>query len=622
MKSLILIWALLYSSFAGAVSPVGIGNQGATPNYSNNTILPYSQATKLSGVNTIIETGNENMLADPGMEAPGVTAWTCTSGTCTKTSTTGEFTSGKQALKVALSAQALNVSQSVSTTSGIQAQGVVGVAYKIPSAITDFQVCSLVAGSEQTCVPSASLIADGLYHSIEIPVIITAGSTVGIKFKTTATYTQNVFFDAAYVKQGIGYQNLMLDNYYSAQGQTSTGTLTNLNKTGWISGCTAANPSVCTLSGFTVAPNCSATSTYNSGSYLANIANVSSTAISIFTYTSNTGSSAGSVNFTVSCQKSGNDYLASSSNVYQQASANFGWTSYTPTFTNFGTPTAVSFFYKREGDTMHIRGTFTPSTGTGGSVSRVSLPSGFTLDSTKFGTSANVGTMTTLGTSASGASSLAGAQILTGNTSTISFNNIGTGASTQPLGTEATYASLGSPTIPVSLNASVPITGWSNSSVIVGLFADMVPKIAYLSEQQSSGTSGGSSVAATWTTRTLNTLVDNAGIVTSLSSNQFVLPAGTYRATGQCQLINHNGAMVRLRNITDSVSLVTGISTQGSTTNTYHNVPLDGEFTITSAKTIAFQYYATSATATFGLGSGISNGEVERFTQLTITKIK
>jgi hypothetical protein len=151
---------------------------------------------------------------------------------------------------------------------------------------------------------------------------------------------------------------------------------------------------------------------------------------------------------------------------------------------------------------------------------------------------------------------------------------------------------------------------------------NLLPRIAYLSEQQTSGTQGGSSVATTWTTRTLNTLVDSTGIVSSLSSNQFTLPAGTYRATATSWITNGNGVMIRLRNITDSTTVVSGKTYQGSITNTYSNADLDGEFTITSSKTFALQYYATSATATTGLGAAVSSGEVERYSQIAVQKIK
>lgn len=150
-------------------------------------------------------------------------------------------------------------------------------------------------------------------------------------------------------------------------------------------------------------------------------------------------------------------------------------------------------------------------------------------------------------------------------------------------------------------------------------------RVAYLSDVKASATDGGSSVATTWTTRTLNTLVDNTGFVTSLSANQFTLPAGTYQARGFGMTFGvGNTSKLRLRNITDGTTSVIGSSnyaTTGGATTNVTNV-IEGEFTITSSKTFALQYYSTVAQATNGLGVATASGESELFAQVAITKIK
>ena len=55
------------------------------------------------------------------------------------------------------------------------------------------------------------------------------------------------------------------------------------------------------------------------------------------------------------------------------------WIAYTPSFTGFGTATNVSFFYKRNGDSIDIRGSFAAGTCTS-DIAQVSLPSGLSLD--------------------------------------------------------------------------------------------------------------------------------------------------------------------------------------------------------------------------------------------------
>lgn len=52
---------------------------------------------------------------------------------------------------------------------------------------------------------------------------------------------------------------------------------------------------------------------------------------------------------------------------------------------SFGTPTNTSIFYRQVGDTMHVRGYFTSGTTTA-STAFITLPTGFTIDTTKIGT--------------------------------------------------------------------------------------------------------------------------------------------------------------------------------------------------------------------------------------------
>jgi hypothetical protein len=58
------------------------------------------------------------------------------------------------------------------------------------------------------------------------------------------------------------------------------------------------------------------------------------------------------------------------------------WQSYTPTISGFGTPTNVSFFFRRVGDSIEIKGDFTSGTTTATAAS-ITLPSGLTIDANK-----------------------------------------------------------------------------------------------------------------------------------------------------------------------------------------------------------------------------------------------
>lgn len=58
------------------------------------------------------------------------------------------------------------------------------------------------------------------------------------------------------------------------------------------------------------------------------------------------------------------------------------WTSYTPTFTNYGVVLTQEFWWSRAGDSILIKGKFTSAASTA-SEGRISLPSGLTTSSTK-----------------------------------------------------------------------------------------------------------------------------------------------------------------------------------------------------------------------------------------------
>ena len=57
------------------------------------------------------------------------------------------------------------------------------------------------------------------------------------------------------------------------------------------------------------------------------------------------------------------------------------WYPYTPTLTGFGTPTSVSFFWKREGGSLHGMGKVTSGTSTGVEA-QATLPLSLTSDAT------------------------------------------------------------------------------------------------------------------------------------------------------------------------------------------------------------------------------------------------
>lgn len=144
--------------------------------------------------------------------------------------------------------------------------------------------------------------------------------------------------------------------------------------------------------------------------------------------------------------------------------------------------------------------------------------------------------------------------------------------------------------------------------------------IAIFNETQASATAGGTSVATTYTKRTLNTTVIN-NIGATLTTSVIALLAGTYRVFAMSPFFNPTAVSIRLRNTTDSTTTIAGVNAYaGASAGCY--AQLDGTFTITGTKNFEIQYFCNNGVATNGLGVNLSSAGVsEIYTQITIVKV-
>jgi hypothetical protein len=256
----------------------------------------------------------------------------------------------------------------------------------------------------------------------------------------------------------LGTQALQLDNVYSAVS-SSSGTLTNLNKAGWISFTSLTDTSLYSfaLTGFTVAPNCYTTVTNDPR--VASISLISATSITVRVINSTSDAKIADA-FNIICQKSGNDYLASSAAVYSQASANYSRTAYTPTFTGM-TVSSSECYHSREGEFLDIDCKFT-TTAVSAAIPTFTLPNSLL-------TSAAIPSVMYFG---QGGSSIASSALFvhllgtaSSNTLTISFKQ----STESMLNTPLANAFMPASGI-YTFHARVPISGWSNGANITGSF--------------------------------------------------------------------------------------------------------------------------------------------------------
>lgn len=144
---------------------------------------------------------------------------------------------------------------------------------------------------------------------------------------------------------------------------------------------------------------------------------------------------------------------------------------------------------------------------------------------------------------------------------------------------------------------------------------------ALLEEQQTSGTSAGTFTSGDWRTRLLNTeVIDNIGI--TLSSNQFTLPAGTYRINALGVAFEVDRHKIRLQNITDVSTTKVGSSHNlGNATPASAPSFLKHEFTIAASKVFELQHQCQTTNADNGFGVQAGFGVTEVYAIVELIKV-
>jgi len=146
-------------------------------------------------------------------------------------------------------------------------------------------------------------------------------------------------------------------------------------------------------------------------------------------------------------------------------------------------------------------------------------------------------------------------------------------------------------------------------------------KIAVLTDSKASGTSGGSGVATTWTTRELNTIaVDPQGLILQLESNTFKLAAGSYQIRAIADFHHTRETRMRIYDVTNAVVIGYSVSVDVSNQS---NQYLDINVRIAPHKDTVYrlEYYITATGANhLGVPTSIA-GVDETFAICEITRL-
>lgn len=238
-------------------------------------------------------------------------------------------------------------------------------------------------------------------------------------------------------------------------------------------------------------------------------------------------------------------------------SPNIGpWQSYTPTFTGFGTPTAVNFIWRQVGQDLEIKGSFTGGTTTA-TEARITLPAGFTSVS-------SIPTLSTagyFGTDQASATGHGGPVLIEPSVTYMTFGDSGTLGS----GAAATLA---------KANGSSALTTGAkmtfNASILVqGLSANAIVNSDVSARYFASATSiSGTLATVNWTTQDFDVRgAVSSGVFTVPASasgkyqvNANILVAATFTLNNTVIIeIQKNGTVVS-RNTVRAAAAVTNLS--------------------------------------------------------------
>jgi hypothetical protein len=146
--------------------------------------------------------------------------------------------------------------------------------------------------------------------------------------------------------------------------------------------------------------------------------------------------------------------------------------------------------------------------------------------------------------------------------------------------------------------------------------------LLHVRDEKASGTGGGTYTSGSFLTRTLNTVMTNEISGASLSSNQIILPAGTYYINARVPAYQVDRHKTKLRNVTDSTDTLIGSNMHVySLDYTMAHGWIVGRFTIASQKTFEIQNRCQTTCATEGYGVQMGYSVVEVYTDVQIWKV-
>jgi len=494
-----------------AANLINVTNSAGTTSYFSADVNGPKKTVDSVSVKLGSNPDAMNLYADPSFEV-GITEGTATTCAASSESTVVMISpENKKSLKLACTASTGNWTGSAkSTTQAATTQGLVQAWIKTSQSGVKF--IPRINGVDQTAI-QLDVASDNVWRLYSIPVVLGATS-VSYKVSASTSITGDIYIDDVYVgpkslRTSIGVDTPWVDDSANFT-PNNFGTVTNkqifsrrvgdeLQVRGrFTNGTVAAATASIDLTGYKIDLTKIPTTVANTarlGKFddLVNATFGASSKSMVFSdgtdndtiFISNAGNGSGynKANANALATSSGGVAfefsvpIAGWSSTFDYYTANpmdgANWQSYTPSTTGVGTPSGVSFKYRRNGDTLDVIGFFTTGTVSASLVS-VSLPSSLTIDSDKItqnNTTSNPGTLVGRAQGAGFANHAVNIITATGtSTSLVYFGtpDAGTNQLTPQNGNGIFTSSE-----KIAVKFSVPISGWS-APQITGTFKDVV----------------------------------------------------------------------------------------------------------------------------------------------------
>ncbi len=201
IRNLIALLLLTSQAFAG-LPPTTLKGQGGSKVTTFNFQVPLNQATQVSGVDSLIETGNRNILPNPGFE--GTTGWTASGGATSAINTTAVGTGvngydwDSNSASQTLTGTAVTIPNGLKGKNGVVSCNIYTVSGSATHLLKAYDGTNDVASGSITSV-------SGSFVRTSINFVFPSSGTITVRLTSVASNEPEIYVDDCYLGPAVGF---------------------------------------------------------------------------------------------------------------------------------------------------------------------------------------------------------------------------------------------------------------------------------------------------------------------------------------------------------------------------------------------------------------------------------